>query len=464
MTSAALRVPPTGEPRDLVFISYSHRDKVWLDRLLIFLKPYTRQNLKVWADPYIEVGGEWRRDISMALSRSCVGVLLLSPDFLASDFIYDQELPPLLKEAGTGAVTLVIIPISASPYETTQLEPRQFVHPPDKPLDSLPEHERNAAFVQMVKEIANAAQRVALPIAAVSTPPLQQTEVALAPVAPTEHAAVLHGVPGQRPNYLRRQEYLDRLKQAVLGTTDRAIGITGAALRAGKTRIGLHGMGGIGKTILAIDLVNDDEVRRAFPDGIFWLTLGQSIEPLQLQSELGGFIAGEARAYATVNEARDQLRQSLDGKSCLLVLDDLWRPQDAVPFDVLGPRSRLLVTTRDADLLVALGARELPLDVLSEDLALELLASWSGQPRAALPGAASKVAEACGYLPLALALAGARVQGGARWEEVLTALERRRLEFLDHPYGSVFGSLRLSTDALTELGSEPLFRAGGVPG
>jgi internalin A len=79
---------PATEQRDLVFISYSHRDRDWLEHLRIFLKPYIRQNLNIWADPYIEVGGEWRRDISAALSRSCVAVLLLSPDFLASDFIY----------------------------------------------------------------------------------------------------------------------------------------------------------------------------------------------------------------------------------------------------------------------------------------------------------------------------------------------------------------------------------------
>jgi WD40 repeat protein len=268
----------------------------------------------------------------------------------------------------------------------------------------------------------------------------------------------LRGVPGQRPNYLRREEYLDQLKQAVLGSTDRAIGITGAG-----GRVGLHGMGGIGKTVLAIDLVNDAEVRCAFPDGIFWLTLGQSIEPTKLQGELAGFVSGEAQAYATVYEGRDQLRRLFEGKFCLLVLDDLWRPQDAEHFEVLGPRSRLLVTTRDGDLLVALGARELPLDVLSEELALELLASWSGQAPATLPPTAAKVAESCGYLPLALALAGARVQDGASWDDVLSALERGRLEFLDHPYGSVFKSLRLGSNALSEFERDRYFELAVFP-
>src|SRR5262249_32835319 len=135
--------------------------------------------------------------------------------------------------------------------------------------------------------------------------------VSVAPMSAPGRVATLHGVPSQRPNYLRRQEYLDQLKEKVLGSSDHAIGITGVASPQG-SRIGLHGMGGIGKTVLAIDLVNDDEVRRAFPDGVFRLTLGQAIEPLRLQGELAAYIVGEARAYATVNEARDHLRQLLD--------------------------------------------------------------------------------------------------------------------------------------------------------
>jgi hypothetical protein len=223
-----------GEARDLVFISYSREDRIWLDRLLIFLKPYTRQNLEVWADPYLEVGGKWRREISTALSRTSVGVLLASANFPASDFIYDEELPPLLEGADREAIFLVIIPISAGNYEATRLPEYGWVHPPGQPLDGLPEHQRNAVFVRIVKEIVTAAQKATPNY---STPRIKDSERAavapLEPVVPTGQRANLRGVPGQRLNHLRRQDYLDRLKQVVLGATDQAIGITGAKPKGG---------------------------------------------------------------------------------------------------------------------------------------------------------------------------------------------------------------------------------------
>ena len=46
------------QQRDLVFISYSHNDRDWLARLLVFLKPFTGPNFRVWADPYIKIGDE----------------------------------------------------------------------------------------------------------------------------------------------------------------------------------------------------------------------------------------------------------------------------------------------------------------------------------------------------------------------------------------------------------------------
>ena len=352
------------------------------------------------------------------------------------------------------------IPISASGYKATPIAQFQFAYSPDKPLDRLTESERNAALVEIAEEIDAAFRKPSSCFAPRPHRPSARRGKPVTPVAPTGELAALHGVPGQRPNYLRRQEYLDALKQAVLGSTQQAVGITGATPQGG--RIGLHGMGGIGKTVLAIDLVNDEEIRRAFPDGIYWLTLGQTIQPLQLQSELTAYIAGEAKAFATVNEARDQLRQLFEGKACLLVLDDLWHRagRGAVrcaraALAPVGdhPRRRSAGCPRRS----GIAARR-----VERRAALELLASWSGQARVPCLRR-RRVAENCGYLPLALALAGARVQGGARWQEVLSALERGRLEFLDHQYGSVFRSLRLSTDAFLETERERYFEMAVFP-
>ena len=469
--------------RDLVFISYSHADRAWLEWLTIFLKPYVRQgHFEVWADPSIGVGTRWKQAIAGGLARTCVGVLLVSPHFLASDFIHDEELPVLLEGAVLGQIALCPIPISASAYDITPLADIQWAHDPDTPLDSLSEAARNSALVGIVKTIhrlfaerAEAAAERTRPPVTPSPPPMPRTPTPQAPsptpdafapapdpfeepfdpFAPSPDAfavggrlGALHGVPAQRPNYRRREAYFVPLKQALLGTAHAAVGIAAAVPQADQARLGLHGMGGIGKTVLAIDLAGDDDIRRAFPDGVFWLTLGQAPDPLALQAALIRFVTGKAEAVATVAEGRDRLRARLDGRACLLVLDDLWRIDDARAFDVLGPRSRLLTTTRNADLLVALGAATRSLDVLDEDSARDLLAAWSGQPRAALPDVAGQVARETGYLPLALALAGARARDGGRWDDVLAALRQGQLEFLDHPYGSVFTSLRLSTDAL----------------
>ena len=432
--------------RDSVFISYSHRDRMWLDWIHTFLKPFTRAGtLSVWSDAYIEGGGVWRRDIETALDRAAVGLLLVSPHFLASDFIMDEELPALVDLAREERLRLMWVPVSASHWKQCMLKDYQAAWSTEAPLDTLLEPQRNAALVQITEAVAEAAGKYVTAAPATLDVPFRERLTVSVRAAPRETRAPgkLHYVPTLPLHFVPRADDLGRLRRLLLESASGALGIT-----AEPGRMGLHGQGGIGKSVLAAALARDEEVRRAFPDGIFWVTVGQAPDLPRLQSALLAETGTESTSVTETIRGRKLLEERLAGRAVLLVLDDVWDPAHARAFDALGPAGRLLVTTRDGAVLTAIGAHPESVQRLPDAAALALLAGWAGADAATLPSEAPDVARECGYLPLALALAGARVREGTPWEVVLAALRQGRLEFLDHPYGSVFGSMRLSVDAL----------------
>ncbi|MBW4625638.1 MAG: leucine-rich repeat domain-containing protein [Brasilonema octagenarum HA4186-MV1] len=147
--------------RNQVFISYSHQDQQWLTILQKHLKPIIRnQKLAVWDDTNIQAGAEWRQEIEEAIAAAKVAVLMVSPDFLASDFIADNELPPLLDTAHTKGLTIIWIPLSYSGYKETEIEKYQAAHSPNQPIDSLTPAEQNRAWVEICSKIKEAASNI----------------------------------------------------------------------------------------------------------------------------------------------------------------------------------------------------------------------------------------------------------------------------------------------------------------
>src|ERR1051325_1183456 len=108
--------------RDQVFISYSHDDEKWLQRLQVALKPIVRKyEFVLGSDKGIRPGQEWKAEIAAALDRARVAVLLVTQNFLASDFINNEEMPPILAAAQDEGLTIIWIPVTDSLYEETEI-------------------------------------------------------------------------------------------------------------------------------------------------------------------------------------------------------------------------------------------------------------------------------------------------------------------------------------------------------
>ena len=148
-----------------IFVSYSHKDREWLDRLRVHLVPYLRgEKQSFWDDSQIRPGQSWREEIQRAMQTVRVAILLVSPDFPASDFIANVELPTLLKEA-KGSVTLLWVPVRAAAWEATPLRDFQAAWDPRRPLASLRPAQRDEALVTIARSAGAAAGVSALAIA-----------------------------------------------------------------------------------------------------------------------------------------------------------------------------------------------------------------------------------------------------------------------------------------------------------
>jgi WD40 repeat protein len=253
-----------------------------------------------------------------------------------------------------------------------------------------------------------------------------------------------YNLPSLPEHYVLREADLERLRQALLNNGAVALGI-----------VGVKGVGGIGKSVLAAALARDLAVQAAFPDGIVWLPIGREPNLPARQEELYLFLTGQRENFRDAIQGRSFLSVALEGKTCLVILDDVWDSSHAEAFPVVtGSATRYLITTRNAEVLQTLNAPPVSLDVLSPDQALSLLADWTGQPVANLPSIACEVARECGYLPLALAMVGAFVrQNPESWKRALhrlrnTDLEKLRRFFPGYEHPTLLAALEVSVDAL----------------
>jgi hypothetical protein len=170
---------PVAQPRSSplrVFVSYAHEEtgsptgteSIWLDALLVHLRPLQREGLlDVWSDRQIARGASFDRAIRQQLESADVAILLVSPRFLASEYVYNTELPILLTRRQRAETTFYVLvlehcdlggtryPFSApdiGAHELT-LASIQAMHSPRHPLAGMARSEAEAILARLASEL-----------------------------------------------------------------------------------------------------------------------------------------------------------------------------------------------------------------------------------------------------------------------------------------------------------------------
>jgi hypothetical protein len=159
-----------------VFISYAHADNEsrnpkerWLDRFAEFLQPLVSQeDLTLCSDQNIRIGEQWHERIQTELKAAKAIVLLVSPAFLASSYVRNNELPVILKNAPDNGVKIFPILISPSLFKQAKYKypdpksgPHEFTlaslpaaNAPSKTLVDMTEGEQNRVLFEVAEQLA----------------------------------------------------------------------------------------------------------------------------------------------------------------------------------------------------------------------------------------------------------------------------------------------------------------------
>ena len=233
-------------------------------------------------------------------------------------------------------------------------------------------------------------------------------------------------LPASVTDFTGRHTFVKELRDQLAGAEGAVMAVSAVA-----------GIGGVGKTTLAIHVAH--AAKDWFPDGQLYTDLqGSSSSPAEPRAVLASFLRAFGIADSAIPESVEErsalYRSLLSGRHVLTVLDNA---RDAAQVRPLLPGTEgcaALITSRTRMVDLA-GANLVDLDVMSPDEAMSLFTKIVGEERVrAERDAAMDVVAACGFLPLAIRIAAARLAARRTWTVSVLATklgdERRRLDEL----------------------------------
>lgn len=142
-----------------IFFCYAREDEALLNQLKIHLKPLQRQGIiEMWYDRDISAGAEWEHEIDRHLSTSKIILLLISPDFMNSDYCYGVEMRRAMERHEGGEACVIPIILRHVYWQVEPLSKLQVLPTDAKPVTDPFWHNLDIAFYNITEGIRKVAE------------------------------------------------------------------------------------------------------------------------------------------------------------------------------------------------------------------------------------------------------------------------------------------------------------------
>jgi len=144
-----------------IFISYSHKDEKWKDRLVTQLGVLEQQGtFEVWTDREIGAGEDWNQKIEDALQNARIAIFLVSANSLTSHFILKEEVVRMLERRTREGLRIIPIIVGDCLWQRVEWLARMQVRPQGgRPLQEMTRARREAELSKIVMEVADVLSR-----------------------------------------------------------------------------------------------------------------------------------------------------------------------------------------------------------------------------------------------------------------------------------------------------------------